>query len=151
VTSSSATTSRAVPPEKDYSATPLWKKLGIKDGHDVVLIGAPDGFQTTLDVPPLARVHARPTNEADVILLFSARKAHLERRFANLASRLDPAGGLWIAWPKRSSKIETDLSFEDVQRIGLGAGLVDNKSCSIDRAWQAVRFVYRLKDRPGAR
>jgi hypothetical protein len=61
--------------------------------------------------------------------------------------RLDRAGGLWIAWPKKSSKIESDLSFEEVQGSGLDAGLVDNKSCSIDGNWQALRFVYRLKDR----
>jgi hypothetical protein len=59
-----------------------------------------------------------------------------------------PADGLWIAWPKKAAKIETDLDFDAVQRVGLDAGLVDNKSCAIDEDWQAVRFVYRLADRP---
>jgi hypothetical protein len=61
---------------------------------------------------------------------------------------LTPAGGLWVSWPKKASAIRSDLTFEAVQRIGLDAGLVDNKSCSIDGDWQALRFVFRLNDRP---
>ena len=72
----------------------------------------------------------------------------LEARFGALKETLAPADGLWIAWPKKASRIETDLDFDAVQRVGLGAGLVDNKSCAIDEDWQAVRFVYRLADRP---
>jgi hypothetical protein len=60
---------------------------------------------------------------------------------------MDPAGRLWIAWPKKAAKVETDTTFENVQAIGLDAGLVDNKSCAIDDDWQALRFVYRLADR----
>ena len=84
-----------------------------------------------------------------VTVLFTTSRADLERRFARLQSSLAPADGLWVAWPKKASGIETDLSFEAVQEIGLDAGLVDNKSCSIDADWQALRFVYRLEDRPG--
>ncbi len=64
------------------------------------------------------------------------------------AKYLDPAGGLWVCYPKKSSTIETDLTFENVQEIGLAVGLVDNKSCAIDDDWSALRFVYRLEDRP---
>ena len=103
---------------KDYSSTPLSKKLGAKPG-------------------------------AGVVVFFTTTRAHLERRFASLRDTLDPADGLWIAWPKKASKLETDLDFGAVQRIGLAAGLVDNKSAAIDADWQAVRFVYRLEDRPG--
>jgi hypothetical protein len=79
---------------------------------------------------------------------FATKRGTLTRAFAPLARRLAPAGGLWVAWPKKSSDVPTDLSFETVQEIGLAAGLVDNKSCSIDETWQALRFVYRLEDRP---
>jgi hypothetical protein len=103
-------------PEKDYSRTPLSKKLGARPG-------------------------------AGVVVFFTASREHLERRFDGLKATLDPADGLWVAWPKKAAKIESDLSFEAVQRIGLEHGLVDNKSCSIDEAWQALRFVYRLADR----
>ena len=102
--------------EKDYSGTPLSKKLGAKPG-------------------------------AGVVVFFTTRREDLERRFDGLKATLDPADGLWVAWPKKAAKIETDLSFDEVQRIGLEHGLVDNKSCSIDESWQALRFVYRLADR----
>jgi hypothetical protein len=103
-------------PRKDYSATPLSKKLGAEPG-------------------------------AEVVVLFTTRRAELERRFPQLRDTLAPADGLWVAWPKKASKLETDLEFDAVQRIGLDAGLVDNKSAAIDDDWQAVRFVYRLEDR----
>jgi hypothetical protein len=81
-------------------------------------------------------------------VVFATRQGELIRHFPVLARRLEPDGGLWVAWPKKSAKVETDLSFEAVQKVGLDAGLVDNKSCSIDETWQALRFVYRLADRP---
>ena len=84
---------------------------------------------------------------SEVVVFFTTSRAELERRFERLRDTLSPADGLWIAWPKRAAKIETDLTFEAVQKIGLGAGLVDNKSAAIDDAWQAVQFVYRVADR----
>ena len=85
---------------------------------------------------------------ADVLVFFTTSRDELERRFAALKDTLAPADGLWIAWPKKTSGIETDLDFDSVQRIGLDAGLVDNKSAAVDGDWQAVRFVYRKSDRP---
>jgi len=84
---------------------------------------------------------------AGVVAFFTTSRDDLERRFAALRATLDPADGLWIAWPKKAAKIETDLTFEVVQEIGLAHSLVDNKSCAIDERWQALRFVYRLEDR----
>jgi len=85
---------------------------------------------------------------AGVVVFFTTSRDDLERRFAGLKATLDAADGLWIAWPKKAAKIETDLTFEAVQETGLAHGLVDNKSCAIDDRWQALRFVYRLRDRP---
>ena len=85
---------------------------------------------------------------AAVTVFFTTSRADLDARFGALKETLAPADGLWIAWPKKASRIETDLGFDAVQRVGLDAGLVDNKSCAIDEDWQAVRFVYRLADRP---
>ena len=93
------------------------------------------------------KLGAKP--ETEVVVLFTTSRAELERRFAALKATLAPADGLWVAWPKKASGIETDLTFDEVQRIGLEAGLVDNKSAAVDDEWQAVRFVYRLRDRPG--
>jgi hypothetical protein len=84
---------------------------------------------------------------AAVTVFFTTSRAELEARFAALENTLAAADGLWIAWPKKASKLETDLTFEAVQQVGLDAGLVDNKSCAVDDDWQAVRFVYRLSDR----
>src|SRR5215208_6624537 len=83
----------------------------------------------------------------DVVIMFTTSRAELDRRFEALKATLAPADGLWIAWPKKASKIETDLDFTAVQEVGLAAGLVDNKSASVDDEWQALRFVYRLADR----
>jgi hypothetical protein len=83
----------------------------------------------------------------EVVVLFTTTRAELERRFAALKATLAPADGLWVAWPKKTAKLESDLSFEAVQEVGLAHGLVDNKSASIDERWQALRFVYRVADR----
>jgi hypothetical protein len=96
--------------------------------------------------PLSQKLGAKPGTE--VVVLFTTSRAELERRFAALRATLAPHDGLWIAWPKKAAKIETDLDFDTVQRVGLDAGLVDNKSAAIDERWQALRFVYRRADRP---
>jgi hypothetical protein len=130
--------------ERDYSQTPLPQKLGIKEGSRVGLQRAPEGFAETIAVSPRTR------GKLDVVVLFATRKGELIRHFPVLARRLEPDGGLWVVWPKKAAQVETDLSFETVQKVGLDAGLVDNKSCSVDETWQALRFVYRLADRPAS-
>ena len=131
-----------------YSGTPLAKKLGIKPGHRLGLIAAPDYTEAILaPLPPDVTVRRRAQGRFDVIVFFCRRGKDLAARFGPLAARLEKNGGLWIGWPKKSSELATDLAFDVVQRIGLAAGLVDNKVCAIDRAWSGLRFVYRLKDR----
>ncbi len=131
-----------------YSATPLAKKLGIKEGQRVVLLGAPDGFEALLaPLPPVALATTLGTR-ADVIVLFTKRRAVLEQRFAAIAAALDPAGGFWVAWPKRASKVPTDMTEDVVRQIGLPRGLVDNKVCAIDAIWSGLRLVVRLENRP---
>jgi hypothetical protein len=102
--------------------------------------------QKTYKTPLAKKLGAKPG--AEVVVFFTTRRSELERRFAGLKKTLGPADGLWIAWPKKASKLETDLDFAAVQEIGLAAGLVDNKSAAIDDDWQALRFVYRRVDRP---
>jgi hypothetical protein len=97
-------------------------------------------------VPDLSqKLGAKPGSE--VLVFFTTRRAELERRFPALKKTLAPADALWVAWPKKAAKLDTDLDFDAVQRIGLENGLVDNKSAAIDERWQALRFVYRLRDR----
>src|SRR5262249_51705486 len=83
----------------------------------------------------------------EVLVFFTTRLEELERRFPPLVATLGPADGLWVAWPKKAARLDTDLDFAAVQAVGLGNGLVDNKSASIDETWQALRFVRRLADR----
>jgi hypothetical protein len=99
--------------------------------------------------PLSTKLGAKPG--ASVVVLFTTSREDLERRFAALRDTLEPADGLWVAWPKKASNLETDLDFAAVQQIGLDGGLVDNKSIAVDDRWQAVRFVYRLTDRPRGR
>jgi hypothetical protein len=116
-----------------YSGTPLPKKLGIKEGHRVALLRPPDGLHNSLrPLPDGAAVRTQARGPLDVIVFFVTRRAELERRFDGLRRALDPAGGLWIAWPKKPSGVATDLDQAAVMEVGLAAGLVDNKVCAID-------------------
>ena len=130
--------------------TPLVHKLGIEPGASVGLFGAPRDFDLTLgELPEGVSVRRRAGGRAfDVIVAFHSRRSELERRLPALARGLDPAGGLWIAWPKRASGVATDVTEGAVRTLGLAAGLVDNKICAIDQVWSGLRFVYRLRDRP---
>ncbi len=131
-----------------YSGTPLPKKLGIKSGARVALVGKPAGFSLG-DLPDGVdlREDVRGRSKFDVIVFFAPSSALLRRRFAALAGRIEQNGGLWIGWPKKSSGVETDLSDGAVREAGLGAGLVDNKTCAIDETWSGLRFVIRLENR----
>ncbi len=138
-----------------YSGTPLPKKLGLKPGTRLGLVGAPDDFAETLgelpdDVAP--RRVARDKNQFDVIVCFARSSRELARNLPGLPARLEPAGGLWIAWPKKSAKkssgLATDLTEGEVRARGLATGLVDNKVCAIDDTWSGLRFVVRVADRP---
>ncbi len=132
-----------------YSGTPLAKKLGIKPGSRVVLLDAPDSLLADLAPLPDGVVPARRlTGEQayDVIVFFAPRASAL-RRLPRLVLHLTPAGGLWIAWPKKASGVPTDLTEGVVFYEGLSTGLVDNKICAIDDTWSGLRFVRRLRDR----
>ena len=131
-----------------YSGTPLVKKLGIKSGFNLVFVGAPNGFSKGLDLPTDIEIDSR--SRLDFALLFVKSEKELRVAFSQYAARLKPAGMLWVAWPKKSSGVATDLSFNNVQAIGLAAGLVDTKICAVDEIWSGLKFVFRLKDRSKA-
>jgi hypothetical protein len=130
-----------------YSSTPLAKKLGIGPGARLAVVAAPNGFAEGLTLPPGVAVRRQARGRLDVVLFFVTRRAELTRRFPVMKRGLEPDGGLWIAWPKRSSGVATDLSFAPVQEVGLANGLVDNKVAAIDETWSGLRFVYRVADR----
>ena len=133
-----------------YSGTPLPKKLGLKPDARFGVVGAPEGFGRTLgELPPGVRVQtiAAGKDRYDVIVCFTSSMAELAKRLPALKRRLELAGGLWMAWPKKASGLATDVSENAVRAVGLDAGLVDNKVCAIDDVWSGLRFVYRLADR----
>lgn len=133
-----------------YSGTPLARKLGIKEGHRVAFVDAPETFSAALGALPDGGRLMSPGSRAaslDVIVAFFTQRRALKRRLAGLSGRMDRAGGLWIAWPKRGSGVASDLGDALVRELGLGAGLVDNKVCAVDETWSALRFVLRLRDR----
>jgi hypothetical protein len=135
--------------DKDYAGTPLWKKLGLREGSRVLLVHPPAGFaQKIAPLPAGVTLLTRASKSLDVVVLFVTRRRELERRFPPLAQAIAPAGRLWVAWPKKGADPSTDIAFADAQGIGLDAGLVDNKSAAVTEAFQGLQFVYRSKDRP---
>jgi len=115
-------------------------------GARIQLVGAPADFDETLgDMPEAVKPVA--TGTLDFAMLFVRRKSDLEKRFARLRDRLESDGMLWIAWPKKTSGVDTDLSEAIVRGIGLDAGLVDVKVCAVDHTWSGLKFVRRLRDR----
>jgi hypothetical protein len=131
-----------------YSGTPLPRKLGIKEGHRLVTLNAPEGFDATLgELPDGVSVRTSARGTADVVVSFHERRAELARRMPKLRALMDPAAGLWIAWPKRSSGVPTDLTENIVRELALENALVDNKVCAIDDTWSGLRLVIRLRDR----
>jgi glutaredoxin len=135
------------------STTPLAKKLGIVPGVRFALVDSPRGFLRTLD-PPEAAVHSRSvTHECDIVVLFARDSAKLSAGLKTQRNLLNPKASLWLAWPKRTSPLASDLSDEVVRQMGLRAGLVDVKVCAINEDWSGLKFMFRVADRPmeGAR
>jgi hypothetical protein len=132
-----------------YSGTPLPKKLGISADCRVALVGAPEGFDEQLTpLPAGVSFLGRAAGALEVIVFFTRSRADLKRRFAALARKLVASGGLWVAWPKKSSGVDTDLSEGVVREVGLAHKLVDNKVCAIDDTWSGLRFVVPVALRP---
>jgi LPS O-antigen subunit length determinant protein (WzzB/FepE family) len=131
-----------------YSGTPLPKKLGIKDGARVAFIDSPEGFEDTLGpLPDGVAIKRQLRGPLDVVVFFTASRAKLERRIEKLRAALDPAGRLWVAWPKRASGVPTDVTEDVVREIALAHKLVDNKVAAIDATWSGLQLVIRLRDR----
>jgi hypothetical protein len=126
-----------------YASTPLPKKLGITANSVVVLIGAPEGFEETLgELPEGVILHRQARGQPDVTLWFTKSREELEQSIEEMSASAEK-GSLWIAWPKKSSGVVSDLSQVVVRQVGLAAGLVDYKVCSIDITWSALCFARR--------
>lgn len=133
-----------------YSGTPLPQKLGIKAGQRIAFLGAPPAFADALGELPEGVGTPRTTlhGPLDLVVAFFVERREFERRLPRLISALEPAGALWIAWPKRAARVETDLAEDVIRDLALAAGVVDVKVCAIDATWSGLKLVIRLKDRP---
>ena len=127
-----------------YSGTPLAKKLGIVAGSTIAIIAEPDDFRDLLAPAPDGVVFRTSLRgHVDVAVHFVTRRADFERRIEAAGRAIFPAGGLWIAWPKRASKVPTDMTEDVVREVALPLGLVDNKVCAINDVWSGLRVVWR--------
>ena len=127
-----------------YSGTPLARKLGFKPGMRAAVLGAPKGFGETLgELPDGVEVAGRLGGGKDLVVVFVSRRAQLERRLGALRRAIAPDGMVWVAWPKRSSGVETDMTEDVVRDVALPDGLVDTKVCAIDETWSGLKLVIR--------
>lgn len=132
-----------------YSQTPLLQKLGIRDGDQVAFLRTPANYRKMLGpLPTGAKIATGLKPGLDFIHFFAEASATLDAMFPSLKESLAPDGMLWISWPKQASGIRTDLNENVIREFGLSYGLVDVKVCAIDDTWSALKFVYRLADRP---
>ncbi|WP_199922848.1 DUF3052 family protein [Streptomyces sp. NRRL B-24484] len=133
-----------MPAAAGYSGTPLARKLGIRPGHTLLLVDAPEGF-TIPGLPDDLLIQHRPDRAApfDTALWFPGDRADLTTRLADLRTAMRPAAGLWITWPKKASRIPTDLTEDVLRETALPTGLVDNKVCAVDGTYSGLRFVVR--------
>jgi hypothetical protein len=132
-----------------YSGTPLAKKLGVKEGQTVAVLNEPAGFRDWLDpLPEGVRMTTSIGTSPDVVVIFADRRARLQRRVEQAAEAIFPNGSIWVSWPKRSSKVATDITEDVVREVALPLGLVDTKVCAISEVWSGLRVVWRKEHRP---
>lgn len=131
-----------------YSGTPLWKKLGVKPEQRILVLNDPPGFLDSLELDGSQEVRSDLRRTGDLLVAFFHRRAEFERRLTTLKNKLDPYGGLWIGWPKKASKVPTDMTEDLVREAALQIGLVDNKVCAIDDVYSGLRLCVRVADRP---
>lgn len=131
-----------------YSGTPLLKKLGIKAGYQVYILNPiPDYFDLTSPLPDDVHVMEMLKGEADMIHLFTSSRSSFEKAFLRAKKHLKKTGMIWVSWPKKSSKVPTDLDENIIREFGLTNGLVDVKVCAVNETWSGLKFVFRVADR----
>jgi len=132
-----------------YSSTPLDKKLGIKEGFKIILLNPPEYYLNLFESLPsnIEFVEGIGDEQVDFIHFFTKSEKELQSQILGLKSNLQPNGMIWVSWPKKASKVPTDVHDSIVRRVGLESGLVDVKVCAVDEIWSGLKFVFRLKDR----
>jgi hypothetical protein len=131
-----------------YSGTPLAKKLGIKDGSRIYLAGAPRDYRKLVaPLPDGVALAARMSSDIDLVHVFSTRKSHLRKTLRTCLAKLRQNGMIWVSWPKKSSKVPTDITEDTIREVALPLGLVDIKVCAVDEVWSGLKLVIRKENR----
>lgn len=131
-----------------YSGTPLAKKLGIKEGFHISLVNSPTHyFELFTDLP--AHLFFEDSNDVkvDLIHFFTKSREEFTATLPGLKQRIKPNGMIWVSWPKKASKIVTDITEDIIRNFALQTGLVDIKVCAVDDTWSGLKLVIRVKDR----
>lgn len=133
-----------------YSGTPLAKKLGIDIGSRIFLSDAPkDYLKLVAPLPEGVRVVRKIDGETDIVHIFSAERARLAAALRATLKRIKPDGTIWVSWPKKSSKVPTDITEDTIREVALPMGLVDIKVCAVDEVWSGLKLVVRKENRRG--
>ncbi len=131
-----------------YSGTPLIKKLGFKPGMTIHVVNPPPEYPKTLGRLPKSVAQARTARgPLDAVHVFTTSRRDLERRMPTLLAALQPAGMLWVSWPKKAAKVATDLTEDVIRAVAIAHGVVDVKVCAVDDTWSGLKLVRRLRDR----
>ena len=131
-------------PQAGYSGTPLAKKLGIGTGHRVWLVQAPANYKTLVaPLPDGVTFVSKPSATTDVAHVFTSRRRELEKTLRTLRGALRPDAALWVSWPKKSSKVATDITEDVIREVALPMGFVDIKVCAVDETWSGLKLVVR--------
>jgi len=127
-----------------YSGTPLAKKLGIKEGSQLLLVGAPDDYESLLAPLPTGVVFQAQAGEGiDLVQVFVTRRAELEKHLAALRKKLRVDAPVWVSWPKKSAKMPTDITEDTIRAVALPLGFVDIKVCAVSEVWSGLKIAMR--------
>lgn len=131
-----------------YSPAPLATKLGIKAGTEMFLVNPPEGYLELLDpLPEGTKIASRFSGSTDIVHIFSSRRAELDNVLREYRPKLKPAGTLWVSWPKKSSKVPTDITEDTIREMALPLGFVDIKVCAVNEVWSGLKLVIRKEPR----
>jgi hypothetical protein len=133
-----------------YSSTPLAKKLGMVIGCRIFLSGAPKNYMKLVaPLPEGVRVVRKIDCETDIVHIFTTERARLTATLRDSLDRLKQDGMIWVSWPKKSSKVPTDITEDTIREVALPMGLVDVKVCAVDTVWSGLKLVVRKENRRG--
>jgi hypothetical protein len=132
-----------------YSGTPLWKKLGCKNGMSAHVDGGPNNYISLLALPTDVAVTWLPSAKSDIefVHLFATSASNLKRKLESYRKKIVPSGVIWVSWPKKSSGVKTDVSEDTIRDVALPMGLVDVKVCAVDEVWSGLKLMIRKKER----